>query len=107
MPSAVDKTPVKRAELGRRIEVARELFREGKVKKAREALIAIIKIAPADSLLELARTFDPHYISTLPSIDSGSEARRALSLYEEAITYGSSAAVRDRDRLRSTTPGLR
>lgn len=89
------------------IEIARQLLAKGKVLEARTHLQAAARVSPALALLELARTYDPFYLGMLPTIDDGSEPRRAAALYQEAIVHGSPTAGTDLDRLRQMHPGLR
>lgn len=75
--------------------------------EARRTLQTLVTSAPSVVLHELARTYDPHYLAQLSSIDDGSELKRAAELYQEAISYGATEAVGDLDRLRSTNPNFR
>ena len=86
------------------VQRAREMVRRGQVLKAREQLLAAVGQSPSETLLELGRTFDPHYLSGLTNADGKAEPLRALSLYEEAAKLGSTAAARDLDRLRKGQP---
>ena len=90
-----------------RIEEARRLLARGKVIDARAILQAAIATAPAEALHELAKTYDPFYLGQLPSIDDGSEPRRAAVLYHDAILHGSTRAGADLDRLRAMLPAPR
>ena len=88
------------------IQQGRELFRRGQVLRARETFLVAVTEAPASMLLELARTFDTRYLSTLTTSDGQADPQRALSLYEEAVKHGSQEAGAEIDRLRREHPGL-
>jgi hypothetical protein len=71
------------------------MFMRGQVSKARAALLALVPGPRAEALLELARTFDPHYVALTSQPDAGADVKRARALYEEAVRLGSSAAKVD------------
>lgn len=98
---------ISRSQMAARLDLARRLLQRGKVVEARMALQPIVRAFPATGLHELARTYDPFYLSQLPRIDDGSEPRKAASLYEDAINHGATAAGNDLDRLRASYPSLR
>ena len=75
--------------------------------RAREVLLAAVSEAPADVLLELARTFDPYYLASIVGTDAQADPQRALALYEEALKNGSTSAPSDVERLRRAFPSLR
>lgn len=83
-----------------RLDQARRLLSTGKVIEARMVLQLLLPLAPGPALHALGRTYDPYYLGQLNQIDDGSEPRRALSLYQEAITHGVSGAGSDLDRLK-------
>jgi hypothetical protein len=89
-----------------RIEEARRLLTRGRVLDARKLLESAITATPGIALHELARTYDPYYLGQLPSIDDGSEPRRAAALYQDAILNGADAAGADLDRLRASLPHI-
>lgn len=82
-----------------RIEHGRALFRTGKVLSARERFLSAVADHPAIVLLELARTFDPHYLEKIAAADGRPEPHRARSLYEEAMRRGSKAAADELKRI--------
>ncbi len=92
---------------GMRLEQARRLIARGRVIEARVLLQSIMGVTPAAALHELGRSYDPFYLGQLPSIDEGSEPRRAAELYQQAIIHGASGAGPDLDRLRAGNPSLR
>ncbi len=89
------------------VSEARKLLERGRIIEARAALESAISLLPSAALHELGRTFDPYYLGLLPSIDEGSEPRRAAALYQEAIVYGSPTAGIDLNRLKASHPSLR
>lgn len=93
--------------IGTRLDQARRLLSLGKVIEARMVLQLLLPLTPGPALHVLGRTYDPFYLGQLPRIDDGSEPRRAVSLYEEAISHGMSSAGADLDRLRSSPVGVR
>jgi hypothetical protein len=88
-----------------RIEHGRALFRTGKVLSARERFLSAVADQPALVLLELARTFDPHYLEKITTADGRPEPHRARSLYEEAMRRGSKAAADDLKRISASLDG--
>ncbi len=93
--------------IGVRLDQARRLLGLGKVIEARMVLQLLLPLAPGPALHVLGRTYDPYYLGQLPRIDDGSEPRRAISLYEEALSHGVSSAGGDLDRLRASAVGAR
>lgn len=106
-PAAADAASALKRRQPPQIQQGLDLFRRGEVLKARAVLLSAVSVAPADVLLELARTFDPYFINELSASDGKPEPQRALSLYEEAIRNGSMQARRDLERLRQDHPDLR
>lgn len=106
MPITAGVTPLP-AMGGSKLEEAHRLMGRGKVLEARRVLESLLPIAPAAALHELGRSYDPHYLSQLDTIDSGSEPKTAAALYHEAIISGSVLAGSDLDRLRASQPNTR
>lgn len=79
---------------------ARRLFSEGRVKAARDVLAAGWQTVDPEVTLELARTFDPHYIALLPTADAGFDVRLARALYGKAVSLGSAVAAGNLRRLK-------
>lgn len=79
---------------------ARRLFSEGRVKAARDVLAAGWQTVDPEVTLELARTFDPHYIALLPTADAGFDVRLARALYGKAVSLGSAVAIGNLRRLK-------
>lgn len=78
---------------------ARLLFRSGQVRKAREVLLTLPPGPKGETLLELARTYDPFYLDMVPKPDAAPDPARARTLYEEAAKLGSASAEADLKRL--------
>ena len=93
------------------VEEARSLFQSGEIIKARERLQAAGSgsgnARNPDLLLELARTYDPNYLDRLPKKDAIANPGLARALYEQAASFGSSAAAFDLLQLRRSTPESR
>lgn len=91
------------------IEEARGLFQSGEVLKAREWLQSAGSRngRNPDLLLELARTYDPIYLDRLSKKDASANAGIARALYEQAASFGSSAAAFDLLQLRRAIPDAR
>ncbi len=89
------------------VSEARKLLERGRIIEARAALESAISFVPSVALHELGRTYDPYYLGLLPSIDEGSEPRRAATFYQEAIVYGSPTAGIDLNRLKASHQALR
>jgi hypothetical protein len=96
-PEAPDPTVTER-----QLEEGRKLFAEGKVIEARKRFIAAMNGPVPEALLALARSFDTHYLSLLPSSDGAPDMARAHDLYERAGERGAAEAVADLERIRAT-----
>ena len=85
------------------------MFQSGEIAKARERLQAAGSgnSRNPDLLLELGRTYDPNYLDRLPKKDAAANAGLARALYEQAASFGSSAAAFDLLQLRRSTPEAR
>ncbi len=79
----------------------------GRVLQAREHLLANISLAPSEILHELGKTFDPFYLTKLPTSDVIASPKQAVSLYREALKYGANGASQDLERLLKSRPNLR
>lgn len=97
--------------LAKTIDEARGLFQSGEVIKARERLQAAGTASGnarnPDILLELARTYDPVYLDRLAKKDATANPGLARALYEQAASFGSSAAAFDLLQLRRALPEAR
>lgn len=80
----------------------RQLFQAGKVQEARKRFIAALNGLSPEATLELARTFDTHYLSKLGLADGAPDIQRALQLYKSAVERGSEAAKADLARVEAT-----
>ncbi len=82
--------------------LGRQLFQAGKVQEARKRFIAALNGLSPEATLELARTFDTHYLSKLGLADGAPDIQRALQLYKSAVERGSEAAKADLARVEAT-----
>ncbi len=80
----------------------RQLFQAGKVQEARKRFIAALNGLSPEATLELARSFDTHYLSKLGLADGAPDMQRALQLYKSAVERGSEAAKADLARVEAT-----
>ena len=81
----------------------------GEIVKAREKLQSAGQgnARNPDILVELGRTYDPNHIDRLPKRDAAANPALARALYEQAASFGSSAAAFDLLQLRRSHPDLR
>ena len=88
------------------VATARQLFFAGQVVRAREILQTLLPGANGEAVLELARTFDPHYLGLTSGRDATANVTRARDLYQEATSKGAGAAAGDLKRLLDSFPIL-
>ena len=98
-PRAPEETTTAFARL---LAQGRQLFEKGKVIEARKRIIAALNGLSPEATLALARTFDTHFLSKLPTSDGAPDMQRALQLYQSAVERGSNDAKADLERIRQT-----
>lgn len=98
-PPAPQATPARISVPAAAIEAARALFLSGQVVRARAELQGMVASGDPAPVLELARTYDPHYLMQTRGRDASADVTRARSLYQEAAKKGSTLATEDMTRL--------
>lgn len=101
-PVATSTPDEPNANFARLLAEGRQLFDKGKVIEARKRIIAALNGLSPNATLALARTFDTHYLSKLPSSDGAPDMQRALQLYQSAVDRGATDANADLERIRQT-----
>jgi len=81
------------------VDEARRLFYSGQVMRARQALGPLASGPEHLPALELARTYDPHYLTQTRGRDAAADVIKARALYEDAIRKGSTDATVDLRRM--------
>src|ERR1700730_865362 len=72
---------VERASPGPALQVARGLMTTGQVQAAREQLLRMVAEDSADAAWALARSYDPHFLNTIPAADAGPDIGEATRWY--------------------------
>ncbi len=83
------------------LERANLLLRIGNVQGARSALEVGVRARHAESISELARTYDPHEIKSVLVPPGTADTSKAMELYAEASLLGSMSARTRLARLRA------
>lgn len=86
------------------MEQARQRIAVGDVIRAREWLLSAMNSARPEVLHELARTFDPNFLSRISQANAVAEPARARALYEEAVRLGAKGASDDLNALLKAAP---
>jgi hypothetical protein len=73
--------PAKAPEVKTTIDGARALLSKGKVRSAREQLLTFAKQGSPDAAWDLARSYDPNFLGTLPTADGSSDVKEAERWY--------------------------
>jgi hypothetical protein len=73
------------------LEGARALMAKGKVRSAREQLLALANKGSPDAAWDLARSYDPNVLAGLPAADASPDVKEATRWYRAWYA----AAVRD------------
>jgi hypothetical protein len=88
------------------MDQARARIAAGDVLRAREWLLSALNGARPEALHELARTFDPNFLSRISQANAVADPARARALYEEAIRFGAAGAKDDLNQLLKSTGAL-
>jgi hypothetical protein len=90
-PVAAKDTEPAPAAVKAALEMARSLMAKGQVRAAREQLLALAWKGSPDAAWDIARSYDPNVLSTLPNPDAAADIKEATRWYR--AWYG--AAVKD------------
>jgi hypothetical protein len=78
-PRRID--PAKAPDAKTTLEGARALLSKGRVRSAREQLLTFAKEGSADAAWDLARSYDPNFLSALPAADGTADIKEAERWY--------------------------
>jgi hypothetical protein len=91
--SEVVKSPAVKSEAAKiALETARALMAKGQVRAAREQLLALAAKGSSDAAWDVARSYDPNWLGTLPEPDAAPDIPEAerwyRTWYEAAVNEG-------------------
>jgi hypothetical protein len=87
-----ERPPVKSESVKAALEVARALMAKGQVRAARERLLALAHKGSPDAAWDVARSYDPNVLATIPQADAAPDIPEATrwyrAWYESAVKEG-------------------